>query len=69
MSAIRIQRVVLPDKQQFIETSCVSPQGYVKENCLRFFSFYYIIFYCYAKCVISRIEKEKKIEKLAYFVA
>jgi hypothetical protein len=29
ISAIRIQRVVLPDKQQFIETSCVSPQGYV----------------------------------------
>lgn len=25
--AIRIQRVVLPVKQQFIKTSCVSPQG------------------------------------------
>ena len=27
--AMRIQRVVLPVKQQFIETSCVLPQGYV----------------------------------------
>ncbi len=37
-NAIRIQRVVFPDKQQFIKTSCVQPQGICKSIFASYFA-------------------------------
>jgi len=73
-NAMRIQRVVLlPDKQQFIKTSCVSPQGYVNSTSKRiktcgYFFLLHNIPSTFFLCLYQN-QNEKKIKKLVYFVA
>ena len=70
-NAIRIQRVELPVKQQFIKNlPCVRRRGYVIDfigNTCGSYSFYYIIFHFLCFCVKKYVVKTKK-QKIFPFI-